>query len=135
MPNEYTGCNHIHGNGIHIAMGNPSFIMKVNGKEYLTEWHHYFGPSHMNKDGSAKSKQPSGKSPWWQAVTWWHDQGGVVVDGVGQWKVPEVETIIGERNDGSPGSLDFWKGYIQWGPITIEQRTAFLGEHPELRKK
>ena len=128
MPNKYTGCNHILGNGIHIAMGNPSFIMIVDGKKYLTEWHHYCGPSVMNKDGSEARKQPAEGNPWWLAVQWWHDQGGVVVDGVGVWKVPEIETLEATAKDGSVVRIDYWKGYWNHGPITYKQYKAFIGE-------
>jgi hypothetical protein len=88
---KYAGCNHILAPGIHIAMGNEPFkLIDTDGKWWLCEWHHYFGPSALSKrTQDPLANQPGEKSRFWWLAQWWHDQGCRVVDGVGQWSEPE----------------------------------------------
>ena len=45
------------------------------GTPYLFEWHPYCGPVDLNEDYSEKKEQPSAESPFWEAVTYWDQQG------------------------------------------------------------
>jgi hypothetical protein len=89
-PHPYTGCNHLHGHGVILSMGNPSFkLVDTDGTWWLVEWHHYFGPASLDKrTENPRKNQPGEKSRFWMLAKWWEAQGGVVVDGVGQWKEP-----------------------------------------------
>jgi hypothetical protein len=83
---RYAGCNHIVGNGFHISMGNETVILRdADGRQWLMEWHHYFGPSAVKKNGDPMKNQPGEHSRFWVIAKLWHDQGCKVVDGVGQW--------------------------------------------------
>ena len=84
---KYTGNNHIIGSGFHMSVGNPSFRLRLGDKEWLCEWHYYFGPSVLGKRTSNPlTRQPGVRSPFWIIVQWWKDQGAKVVDGVGVWE-------------------------------------------------
>jgi len=92
--NDYIGPLHAYlvkdGNVIgHISIGADSFILRDRGKEWRTEWHRYFGPSVVTKSGDPAKNQPNERSRFWLVAQWWHDQGCVVIDGVGVWKEPE----------------------------------------------
>lgn len=90
MSKEYTGNNHVIGTTFHMSVGNPSFILRDHdGKEWLCDWHYYFGPTALSKrTGEPLKRFPGERSRFWLIAGWWKEQGGVVVDGVGQWKEP-----------------------------------------------
>ena len=89
--NKYAGCNHVIGQGFHMSVGNPSFVLRYRGKEWICEWHYYFGPMAVSKKtGDMLKTQPSGKSRFWVIAQWWFDQGAKVIDGVGVWKFPPI---------------------------------------------
>ena len=91
--NEYTDCNHVIGKNVHIAIGNTPFLLRDRGKEWLVEWHYYFGPSRLNKKTEEPLRnQPGENHRFWKVAAWWKEQGGVVVDGVGVWVEPKTET-------------------------------------------
>ena len=109
----YAGNNHVMGPGIHIALGNPSFVLRHGGKEWLTEWHRYFGPSVLHKRTQDPLKnQPGERSAFWIIAQWWHDQGCKVVDGVGQWSEPEK--VMAECAK-TGRKVVYWKGYERLG--------------------
>ncbi len=56
------------------------------GKRYHFEWHHWFGPSVVNRrTWDVLDRQPGEKSPFWPAVEAWDRQGRRVKDGVAAW--------------------------------------------------
>lgn len=60
-------------NGVHIDFGGTQRTIIVRGKRYYLEFHRWFGPLALNKDGSDR------KTEWpnyvWSAVQKWIDQG------------------------------------------------------------
>lgn len=120
---SYAGNSHAIGPNIHIAIGNPSFLLRHGGKEWLTEWHYYFGPSVLHKRTHDPLKnQPGERSPFWRVAQWWHDQGCRVVDGVGQWAEPPTVEVRFRRegkslvqDDSGDVILRHWQGYEKWG--------------------
>jgi len=84
----YTGNNHerfADGSGF-VSLSNPSFkLVDHDGKNWDVEWHYYFGPSALCKDGEVKKTQPGMKSRFWKIATLWHEQGCKVINGIGQW--------------------------------------------------
>lgn len=89
---EYTKQQSVHGPDFIVDMAPQSFLLRdERGREWLTEWHGYHGPSVLNKrTGNPRAVQPAEYFRWWLIAQWWHDQGGVVVDGVGVWKAPPI---------------------------------------------
>ena len=75
---------------IHISMGGPNHaIFDEAGKRYKFEMHRMFGPILLRSDGEVAARQPGEKSPFWQVVTWWAQQGQKVdANGLCQWEKP-----------------------------------------------
>lgn len=123
--NKYTDCNHASGPGIHIAIGNPSFLLRDRGKEWCVEWHYYGGPQRVHKRTGEVLDAPDEKSRFWLVAQWWKDQGGKVVDGVGVWVEPPIVeqrfTRINSKNliEDPKGKvvMRFYAGYESWGQI------------------
>ena len=68
---KYAGNNHVVAPGLHMSVGNPSFLLRFAGKEWLTEWHYYFGPSVLHKRTEAPlMNQPGPRSPFWRVAQW-----------------------------------------------------------------
>lgn len=108
----YAGNNHILSPGVHIAVGNPHFQLCIGSRRWFTEWHYYFGPSVVHgKTGDVLDKQPGERSAFWLIAAWWKDQGCRVVDGVGVWDYPPVETVTCAKTGRTHQE---WKGY---GPV------------------
>lgn len=91
MGNRHIGPHHAYGPGIHIQYGGDPFWLIDGNQKWFTEWHIFFGPTRLNaKTHNPCENQPGERSRFWLVVQWWHDQGGVVVDGVGVWKEPPI---------------------------------------------
>lgn len=56
-----------------IAHASPSFNMTWKGVTYIVEWHPYFGPSRLKKNGDLYSRQPGEKHPFWDAIASWQN--------------------------------------------------------------
>ena len=109
------GCNHIIAPGLHMSVHNPSFVLRIGSREWTTEWHHYFGPAVVSKrNGDYLKNQPGERSAFWVIASWWHGQGCEVVDGVGVWHYPEIESVECAKTG---RILRFWKGYHHLGPV------------------
>lgn len=71
---------------IHLNCGGPSYEIDAGGKRWFFEWHPYFGPTVLNRNTEAPIvTQPAENSPFWDAVTWWDQQGRRVKDGICVW--------------------------------------------------
>lgn len=78
-----------------LTMAPLSFWLIWKNQRWLTEWHHYFGPSELSKKtGDPKARQPGEKSMFWKCAVWWKNQGAKVVDGIGQFKEPPKRLIM-----------------------------------------
>lgn len=87
----YAGNNHVIGRGLHMALGNPPVLLRDRGREWLMEWHYYFGPTRLHKKTQdVLANQPGEKSRFWLASQCWRDQGCRVVDGVAIWDEPPI---------------------------------------------
>lgn len=125
IESDYIGPHHAYGPGFHMSFGAPSFILKDRGKEWLTEWDRYAGPTVVTKKGDIAKNQPGEKSRFWLVAQWWHDQGGKVVDGVGVWQEPRIIetrwTKVNRRNlIADPNGeivMRHYEGYERWGLI------------------
>lgn len=58
-----------------IAHAAPSYWMTWRGRRYYVEWHPYFGPSRLRKDGELYLRQPGERHPFWDGVTAWQNAG------------------------------------------------------------
>lgn len=54
-----------------IAHACPDYRMVWQGREYLLEWHPYFGPSRLKKDGNPYDRQPGMRHPFWDGIAAW----------------------------------------------------------------
>lgn len=86
---RYAGCNHWVGRDFHLAVGNEVVELRHGRSRWFVEWHHYFGPIACSKSGDPKPRQPGEKSKFWFVAQLWKDQGCRVIDGVGQWQMPQ----------------------------------------------
>jgi hypothetical protein len=106
--------------GVLCSFSNGVHRISVNGRIHLFEWMSYDGPVMCRKDGEFAAKQPGPKHPWWDAVQWWHKQGGRERDGLCVWNREHSEEreilaqegrhivlgsriIVGERCELEPG--------------------------------
>lgn len=126
--NQYCDNNHVLGIGFHIAVASEPFLLRCNGKEWLTEWHYYFGPIRLHKrTKDPLTRQPGARDLFWLVASWWKEQGGLVVDGVGAWKEPPITISrfkkIGRSIVSDPAGdiiIRRWKGYEHWGnPVSV----------------
>jgi hypothetical protein len=81
---------------IHISMGGPDrFITDSNGKEWKFEMHPHFGPNVLTKNGDVAARQPGEKSPFWNAITAWTQQGERVDENARCiWTEPEKPRLV-----------------------------------------
>lgn len=49
----------------------PSFTVSYKGKTWTFEYHDYFGPSVLRKDGEISARQPGPRSNFWKAFERW----------------------------------------------------------------
>ena len=93
---------------IHISYGGPDRRIKdAAGHIWHFEMHPYCGPAVTNQKGDPSDKQPGPRSPFWQAVNQWAQQGCVIdADGLCQWTPdPDPELVhMGGRNYAAAGS-------------------------------
>lgn len=93
---------------IHISYGGPDRRIKdATGKVWRFEMHPHSGPAVQDDDGELADKQPGERSPFWDAVTQWAQQGGVVdATGLCSWKPEPEPTLVhlGGRNYAISGS-------------------------------
>lgn len=52
-------------------MADGVYTVKVNGKPVTFEWHRFFGPSVLKKNGDLRSRQPGMRSPFWPVFDRW----------------------------------------------------------------
>lgn len=62
------------GPGFH-AHAAPDYRMTWQGREYRVEWHPYFGPSRLKKDGDQYERQPGERHPFWDGIAAWQAAG------------------------------------------------------------
>jgi len=93
--NKYTDGLHIKIGNTYIDGGSEPFILRdTNGKEWVTEWHPYCGPTVLRKtDHSPRIHQPNENSRFWKVAVLWKTQGAAVNDGVGVWHEPPVNPL------------------------------------------
>lgn len=66
-----------------------NYKIRVNGKEYTFDFSERFGPAVIGKRGNILATQPSGRNPFWRAVSWWVRQGKHIdADGYCLWEQP-----------------------------------------------
>lgn len=85
-----------------VAHGSPpSFNLRdMTGKEWYMEWHHYSGPTVLNRrNDDVLDKQPGQRSAFWFIAQLWFDQGAKVVDGFGVYELPATRVTKWERLD------------------------------------
>jgi hypothetical protein len=78
-----------------------NYLIRVGGREWFFEWHHYCGPMVIHRRTWAEVTQPGERSPFWQAVQNWHEQGRRIDDaGFCVWEpTPEPQYVhLGGRN-------------------------------------
>lgn len=83
-----------------ILLGGPVQTIRVRGKPYRFEMHHYCGPFTVKKNDDPTANQPEPGDPFWEAVTLWDRQGRKVENGECVW-FHEPEPILehlGGRN-------------------------------------
>lgn len=93
---------------MHILYGGPQLmIIDRHAKVWHFEDHPYCGPTHTNAKGEIKTKQPSEKSPFWECINAWTEQGKrVAATGICIWRPkPEPELVhLGGKNYAEAGS-------------------------------
>lgn len=86
---------------IHVLSGGEDRkIIDRLGKEWIFEDHPYCGPSVLNKRGDPLEKQPAQKSPFWECVNLWYQQGKKIDNGICLWVAPKKEKyehIVGKH--------------------------------------
>lgn len=105
--NPYVGPHTIRiPNGILTVGAKPFKLIDTDGKWWLCEWHSWFGPHSLNKrTGEVKDNQEPERSRFWLLAQWWHNQGAVVIDGVGQWREPPRTNLTPVRRIGPRSCL------------------------------
>lgn len=74
---------------VHISFGGPIRHIMAKGKLYTFEMHHYCGPIPCKANGDPLATQPGPRSPFWEAVTLWSQQGERIGDnGLCIWDYP-----------------------------------------------
>lgn len=78
---------------IHIAWGGPERWLSCNGRVYVFEDHPYCGPIVLTgKTRDPSKNQPTERSPFWQHVNAWYQQGKRTKDVVGRvWCIYETQ--------------------------------------------
>jgi len=60
--------------GFRLSLVGPEHVVvDSDGRQWLFEQHHYFGPIVLRKDGEPKSRQPGSRSKFWPAWQAWND--------------------------------------------------------------
>lgn len=135
---QYTGCNHLIGDGFHMSLANPLVKLIDGNSAWYLEWHHYFGPIACKRNGDPLSKCPSEKSRFWIIAQLWKDQGCRVVDGVGLWDWPVIVKTgdrikvgrylyqIDQVDSGIGEVVELWEypGYERLLPCEIRKKDA-----------
>lgn len=74
-------------NGFLCVDDSPDFKIRVGARVFDFEWHRWFGPIALNKNGSPRDVQPKA---FLQAAQWWDEQGrGMDAEGFCVWKKPD----------------------------------------------
>lgn len=75
--------------GTVILCTSPDYrIVDRTGKVWYFEFHSFCGPSVLKKNGDPLKNQPPEKSPFWDAITGWIQQGQKSENGKGgKWAV------------------------------------------------
>ena len=60
---------------IHISYGGHDRVIYIKGKKFLFEDHPHCGPIVLDKNGDPLKNQPPESSPFWEAVSYWYQQG------------------------------------------------------------
>jgi hypothetical protein len=81
---------------IHISMADaPLKINDKTGKLWHFEMHRYCGPAVLDTRGEIKNTQPPAKSPFWEAVSFWAQQGEKMTDGrLCAWTQPITPKLV-----------------------------------------
>lgn len=89
-------------NVIHISYGGPDRVLYIKGKKFLFEDHPYCGPIVLGKNGDPLTNQPPESSPFWDAVSYWYQQGKQIKEAKpdAPWCVWEKPTIQKMRHIG-----------------------------------
>ena len=58
-----------------LNVSGPTRIIHAAGKDYLFEFHDYLGPMMLGKLGEPVQSFPPKRSPFWDALHWWLQQG------------------------------------------------------------
>ena len=84
----------VFGGGFALTLGPETLRIRILGKVYFFEWHHYFGPQRVDgRTGDLAAQQPEEQSPFWKAVQWWFCQGKRLDDdGFAMWD-PVAERV------------------------------------------
>lgn len=90
---------------INISLGGPDRILYINGKKFLFEDHPYCGPIVLGRDGGPLQNQPPESSPFWEAVSYWYQQGKRTTEVASSppwciWEKPNIEKMkhVGGNN-------------------------------------
>lgn len=93
---------------LHISLGGPTRqIIDGKGRSWHFEDHPYCGPAVTGRKGNIKDKQPPESSPFWDAVSWWCQQGKQVgPTGLCVWAKPRGVKLVhlGGKNYAEEGS-------------------------------
>lgn len=84
---------------IHISYAGPEImIIDRARRKWRFEDHHFCGPIVLNKDGDPAENQPPQSSPFWEAVTWWYQQGKrtkqIAGSAYAEWTRPTMEKMV-----------------------------------------
>ena len=79
-----------------ICIGGPTLRLAVKGKLFHFEMNPFLGPWVMTpKTGMVADPQPPDNSPFWEAVSFWAQQGRQMdADGVCLWSPPQVPKLV-----------------------------------------
>lgn len=77
-----------------LALSIQLLSIDVDGKRWHFEMHPQYGPATTNARGDISAHQPGSRSPFWTAVTHWHQQGRKVKDGLCVWAAPPKEKLV-----------------------------------------
>ena len=82
--------------GLHISFAGPTRHIVVDGVHFTFEMHDYCGPTLLDQRGDpAKSQRP--RSPFWEAVSLWSQQGERVGDdNLCIWDPPDREAALNQ---------------------------------------
>lgn len=110
---------------IHISYGGPDRRIKdATGRIWHFEMHPYCGPAVTNQRGDPANKQPGPRSPFWDAVTQWAQQGGVVdATGLCQW-TPETKPDLVHLGGHHYAMADSKLAEVHGRAARVRQRTT-----------